>query len=59
MWWWFTKGRYRENQGHLRKSPHVVGKDVGVWAFQLPDDLKALVELREDIHHRAGKECML
>lgn len=36
-----------------------MGKDAGVWAFQLPDDLKALIELREDIHHRTGKECML
>lgn len=49
----------RDSHGHLSKSPHVVGKDVGVWAFQLPDDLKTLVELCEDIHHRAGKESML
>lgn len=54
-----VKGRGKEGHGHLSKSPHVVGKDVGVWAFQLPDDLKALVELCEDVHHRAGEECVL
>jgi hypothetical protein len=36
-----------------------VSKDAEVWAFQFPDDLKALVELCEDIHHRAGKQRML
>lgn len=54
-----VRGGGREGHGHLSKSPHVVGKDVGVWAFQLSDDLKALVELCEDVHHRAGKECVL
>lgn len=59
MWWQVVRGEGRESRGHLSKPPHVLGKDVGVRAFQLSDDLKALVELCEDVHHRAGKECML
>ena len=33
--------------------------DTGVRTFQFLDDLKALVELGEDIHHRTREESML
>lgn len=33
--------------------------DLGVRTVQFFDDLKALVELGEDVHHRARKESML
>lgn len=55
----WSKGKRVGGSWYLSKSPHVVGKDVGVWAFQFPDDLKALIELCEDIHHRAREECVL
>lgn len=44
---------------HLGKAPHIVPHDLGVRAFKFLDDLKALVELGEDVHHRAGKQGML
>lgn len=31
----------------------------GVRAVQLLDNLKALIELSEDVHHRAGEQSML
>lgn len=55
----WSKGKRVGGSWYLSKSPHVVRKDVGVWAFQFPDDLKALIELCEDIHHRAREECVL
>ena len=33
--------------------------DLGVRTVQFLDDLKALVELGEDVHHRAGEKSML
>lgn len=44
---------------HLGKPSHVVPHNLGIGALQLLDDLKALVELGEHIHHRAGEECVL
>lgn len=41
---------------HLSKAAVVLAHHHRVGAVQLPDDLKALVELREDVHHRAGEE---
>lgn len=43
---------------HLGESLHVVANDLGVWTLQFADDFKALIELREHIHHRAGEQCM-
>lgn len=44
---------------HLSKPSHVVPNNLGIRALKLLDDLKALVELGEDIHHGAGEESML
>ena len=44
---------------HLGETSVVVGHHGGVGAVQLPDDLKALVELSEDVHHRAGEQGVL
>lgn len=61
----FTIG-YKQVQFHhpvkwfyLGEAATVLGHDVRVRAFQFPDDLKALVELGEDVHHRAGEQSML
>lgn len=44
---------------HLGKPAHVVPHNLGVGALQLLDDLKALVELGENVHHGAGEERVL
>lgn len=44
---------------HLGKPSHVVPNNLGVRALELLDDLEALVELGEDVHHRAREECVL
>lgn len=44
---------------HLGKPSHVVPHNLGIRALQLLDDLKALVELGENIHHGAGEERVL
>lgn len=44
---------------YLGEAFHTVAYDLGVRTLQLADDLKALVELREDIHHGAGEQSML
>lgn len=44
---------------HLGEAPVVVGDHGGVGAVQLLDDLEALVELSEDVHHRAGEQSVL
>lgn len=44
---------------HLSKPLHVIPNNLRIRTFQLPDDLKALVELREDVHHRTGEERVL
>lgn len=44
---------------YLGEAATVLSHDVGVGAFQLLDDLKALVELREDVHHGAGEQGVL
>lgn len=44
---------------YLGEAAAVMGHDHGVWTLQLLDDLKALVELREDVHHGAGEERVL
>lgn len=44
---------------HLGKSLHVVANDLRVRTLQLADDFKALVELGEHVHHRAGEQRVL
>lgn len=45
--------------GHLGKSFHVVADNLRIWTLQLADDFEALVELGEDVHHRAGEQSVL
>lgn len=44
---------------HLGEAAAVLGHDLGIGTLQLPDDLKTLVELREDVDHGAGEEGVL
>ncbi len=44
---------------YLGEAAAVLSHDVGVGAFQFPDDLKALIELGEDVNNRAGEQSML
>lgn len=44
---------------HLGETAAVEGHDFGVGTLQFFDDLKALVELGKDVHHRTGEESML
>lgn len=44
---------------YLGEATAVLGHDEGVGTLQLLDDLKALVELREDVDHGAGEESVL
>lgn len=44
---------------HLGEAAVIVGHHRGVRAVQFLDNLKALVELSEDVHHRAGEQSML
>lgn len=44
---------------HLGEAPVVLSHHGGVGAVQLLDDLEALVELSEDVDHRAGEERVL
>lgn len=44
---------------YLGEAAAVVSHDVRVGTFQFLDDLKALVELSEDVHHRAGEQSVL
>lgn len=38
-------------ESHLGKSLHVVSNDLRVRTLQFTDDFKALIELREHVHH--------
>lgn len=44
---------------HLGKSFHVVADDLRVGTFQFADDFKALIELREYVHHGTGEQGVL
>lgn len=44
---------------HLGKSFHVVADDLRVGTLQFADDFKALIELGEHVHHRAGEQSVL
>lgn len=44
---------------YLGEAATVEGHDFGIRAFQLLNNLKALVELREHIHHGAGEQSVL
>lgn len=44
---------------HLGESSTVLRHDFRVGTLQFLDDLKALVELGENVHHRAGEQSML
>lgn len=46
-------------KAHLGEAPVVLGHHGRVGAVQLLDDLEALVELREDVHNRAGEQSVL
>lgn len=43
----------------LGEAAVVLAHHGGVGTVQLLDDLKALIELREDVHHRAGEQSVL
>lgn len=44
---------------HLGESSVVVSQHGRVGTVQLADDPEALVELRENVHHRAGEQRVL
>lgn len=44
---------------YLGEAPAVLSHDVWVRALQFPDDLKALIELGEDVDHGAGEQSVL
>ena len=46
-------------QSHLGESLHVVPNNLRVGTLQFADDFKALIELREHVHHRAGEQSVL
>ena len=46
-------------RSHLGEASVIMGHHSGVGAVQLLDDLKALVELSEDVYHRAGEQSVL
>lgn len=48
-----------EDESHLGKSLHVVADNLRVGTLQFADDFKALIELREHVHHRAGEQSVL
>ena len=50
---------WSQRHAYLCKACAEQSEHIGVWAVQLLDDLKALVELREDVHHGAGEQSML
>lgn len=43
---------------HLGKSFHVVADDLRVRTLQFANDFKALIELGEHVHHRAGEQSV-
>ncbi len=46
-------------KSHLGEASVIMTHHNGVGAVQLLDDLKALVELSEDVNHRAGEKSVL
>ena len=46
-------------ESHLGESLHVVANDLRVGTLQFADDFKALIELREHVHHGAGEQSVL
>lgn len=44
---------------YLGEAATVLGHDIRVRTFEFLYDLKALIELGENIHHRAGEQSML
>ena len=46
-------------RAYLGEAAVVVGHGLGVGAVQLLDDLEALVELCEHVHHGAGEQSVL
>lgn len=51
--------RVLAGESHLGKSLHVVANDLRVGTLQFADDFKALIELREHVHHGAGEQSVL
>lgn len=52
-------GSKQRHRAHLGKASVIMCHHRGVRAVQLLDNLKALIELSEDVHHRAGEQSML
>ena len=48
-----------QSVSHLGETAVVLADHRRVRTVQLLDDLKALAELSEDVHHRAGEQSML
>jgi len=44
---------------NLGEASHVSPDDVRMWTFQFLDDVKTLVELSEDVRHRAREHNVL
>lgn len=44
---------------HLGKSFHIVANDLRIRTLQFANDFKALIELGEHVHHRAGEQSVL
>lgn len=52
-------GSKQRHGAHLGKASVIMCHHRGVRAVQFVDNLKALIELSEDVHHRAGEQSML
>ena len=60
--WWRESSQCCQVQrpaSHLGEASVIMSHHRRVGAVQLLDDLKALVELSEDVHHRAGEQRVL
>lgn len=61
--WKFFLGRIGVGEQHfddcLGKTFHVSFPDFGIGAFQFGNDIEALRELSEDVHHRIGEKSVL
>lgn len=58
-WNWGPKHATGLAAAHLGKPSHVVPNNLGIGALKFLDDLEALVELGEDVHHGAREERVL
>lgn len=56
---YYSYVRVLGGESHLGKSFHIVANDLRVGTLQFADDFKALIELREHVHHGAGEQSVL